>query len=132
MKYRLSNNQRKGLLVRGEQLQIALPLPYDWPDEATPQQLRQFVADHLPEITNEQLIAVREQDLCIHPAVGVFRNSNPHLPRIVEDHSEWHMVVLVAVATIRAVNPPRHINSRIQWPGDIRHLVPNPEQPDNG
>lgn len=127
--YRLSNAQAKELLVRGTELQIALPVP---PHE---------VADPLawarsalePQIA-ELCVEAEETEL----SVAALRKPTPrtladHLGHIHHDGSPQQLLqtVVVILVTLRP-RQRRHTASRIQWPHTCLFLgeqVPPKEPP---
>lgn len=123
MNYRLSNRQRTNLLVKNHDIQIAIPIPFDWPDDATDDQLREFFLRHVTEVTPAQLRDVTETEVCVQPYC-VRPDSMP----LIVTRDVWHMVVGVVVGRLSAGQP--HRPSRgiepIQFPGDVRHIVPPP------
>lgn len=115
MTYRLSNRQRKELLVRRAEIAVAIPLPLDWPDGATDAQLREFVRRALPEVRDEWLRDVTEEWL----AIDILRAAGDVEPfgRIIdatEAAKTTHLVVSVAVAVV-SQDRPRHKRARVQW-----------------
>lgn len=125
MNYRLSNRQRTHLLVKIHDLRIALPLPIDWPDDASDDELREFFLRHLTEVTAEQLLDVTETEVCVQPYC-----TRPDSMPFIVTRDVWHMVVGVVIGRLSAGQPhrPSRGTEPVQFPA-IKHLVPPPYVP---
>jgi hypothetical protein len=113
-RYRLSNQQQKQLMIRGQTITIAIPVPpgergCDRPD---------FVRKCLPELSSEIEIESGIVSLPVFfPAADIgIDGSTTILGRLVEAVNTVPMQVVVCVARL---TPPRCRGEQknIQWPG---------------
>lgn len=126
--YRLSNGQRKELLVRGRQLRIALPVPP--------------VEPPIPLAWARSVLTADIASLAIEARVGwlwvqMLRPREPkglggHLGVIVDDPlGTLCQCVRVVLVTLRP-DHCRHTKHAIQWPGSVVFLgAVYPEEVDN-
>lgn len=124
IKYRLSNTQNTGLLVRAELLRIALPIPGDFPPDPSDSDLRSFVLNSLPDVEAAHVRTVYETELAIAPYQSAARKP-PQMHPILADATTgtFHMLVQVVVAELSKSPKPRHTTNKIQWPGDISRAI---------
>jgi hypothetical protein len=118
MKFRLSNRQRKELMIRGTQLQIAIPAPaYECDDAAA-----YFAA--AVDLGGATIVDVHEDELHVglptgrgDPSVSERRLGEP----LVSDPPPEILtgVWLVLVATLRGPDQIRRRSDRPTWPGMI-------------
>ena len=123
MKYFLSNNQLTALKVRGEALQIALPIPVHFPADPTTAQMTEFFLSYLGGIEPAWLRKIEETEITITPLGGKF--DELAMPLIIPE-SEWHITTPVIVGTICEKPQPRNGTRPIQRPGDLRHIATLP------
>ncbi|WP_397570681.1 hypothetical protein [Schlesneria sp. T3-172] len=133
--YRLSGRQRKQYAVRRGSLRIAIPLPLEWPDDATDDELADFFRRCLPEdiLAPDHLRSIEELFIGVVPSSG--GATSHRLGTIVmgeQTHNVTHLAVSVVIGTISVDANPRHPNAQIQWPGDVSRAFPSrPADPDN-
>lgn len=115
--YLLSNRQRKDLLVRGTELQIALPVPpheiddpTDWAKSVIPSDLRDMVFGSAEE--TEVYVRALKKDLR--------DDLTSHFGEIYEE-PDADSLMLTIVAVVITLRPPncRHKFDKIQWPGKV-------------
>lgn len=118
IQYHLTNRQSKALLVRHTELLIALPLAID--EEREPLAIARA---SLPDLAAEWIVAAEECDLAVDPTdrgpSGVARA----LGKILADEevgTRWHILVAAVVVTLRPPGQVRHVETSIQWPGNVR------------
>jgi hypothetical protein len=119
IRYRLSNAQRKELLVRGGLIVIALPLhpsEIDWADAADPSELAEFAAASIEGATLDQVRRVAIVDLIVGASSGegltgclgaIFGEPSP---------SNLQRLCPALVVDLCATAKPRHQSQRPQWP----------------
>lgn len=115
--YRLSNRQRKELLVRGQQLTILLPASADTSDQ-TP--ARDWAARLLPPDVAPLVHSADWDEAIVTPTrdrAGLSRI----LGRILAEGDaaqHWHSVVIVCRVTLRPLDC-RGVLERPQWPESV-------------
>lgn len=111
--YRLSNRQATALLVRGTELEIAIPEPLDAPEDALA-----FARGSLPDIEPELIVEAEWRELPAEvPAKGPgLAGCLGALLTPETADSIWHIVVAVCWCRIRP-RGCRHQSTGTQWPG---------------
>ena len=132
--YRLSNRQRKDLAIRATELQIAIPIPIDWPDASDVDQLRQFVIDSLPDehLTGDQIKSVEETSVAVSPPQQPADSPIGHILPDERAAGKFHLVAEVVIAKIATSPKPRHWSTKIEWPGDLSMIVKKSTQLTDG
>jgi len=112
MIFRLSNRQRKELLIRATPLLVALPAPRDCPESDSG--MLAWARRSLPEDSGHVRRAYRE-DLCVAPPCG--DGLSAVIGQIVQGRSAglcwWVDCVLVE---LDPPTQPRHPRTRAAWP----------------
>lgn len=111
---KLSNAQRKELLVRGRPLRIALPAP-----DAEDYDPRAFALRALPEIEPGWTVRAEERTLPVDPRVRSAGVSQWLGTPLAEQDcaTRWHVLVVCVVVELQAVASPRQPPGLVQWPG---------------
>ncbi len=120
MRYFLSNQQMTALKVRGERLQIAMPIPSQFPTEPSQKQLTEFFASYLGGIEPDWIRSVEETEICVSPFGGSW--TDVRFPPIVTE-KDLHMVVPVVVGTLCEKPEPRNGTQPIRWPGNVSQMM---------
>lgn len=114
MIFRLSNNQKKDLLIRAQPLRIVLPAPRDVPDN--PAELLTWARDALRE-SRAHVKKVWRDDICILPNGG--DGLSGIIGQIAQGQPEglcwWIDCIVCDLDPIGT--KPRHGRSQAQWPG---------------
>jgi hypothetical protein len=114
--YRLSNRQRKDLLIRGTSLTIAIPQPYRLGDDDDPVE---FARRSLPDDAGAVESASWE-DIAVDPVptvaglTGLLGSILVGPPSVTD--SRLHLVVRVALVRLQARDERRRMHTP-QWPG---------------
>lgn len=113
-RYRLSNQQQKQLMIRGQAITIAIPIP----PGLRPTDLTGFVRETIPELSTEVEIEAKLQTIPVYfPAADIgAEGSTTILGRLVESANTVPMQVIVCIAHLV---PPRCRGEQknVQWPG---------------
>lgn len=123
MKYRLSNSQRKELVVRARSLSIAIPAPIG----TEPPDLVAWAKSHFDAQDSPYIQSVELEEIYTSPS-GV--ESNPLQVRsgaIVSEsaarsdceHGKIILTIVVAVIRFEPPNRPRGNAPKLQWPAVI-------------
>ena len=115
--YRLSNRQQKELVIRGQVLTVAIPVPWDEPDD-----LVSFARESLLELPADVDIVAEDGEVCVSlppmdAAGGQVTAILGHIDGL-KDGSQIAARIAVVVATL---TPPRSRGrvKSVQWPGGI-------------
>jgi len=114
--YRLSNRQQKELLIRGQQLTIAVPAPDT--DDADFE--RAFAERSLPEVSEHITDAWVQLLRVALPGTGdgISRLLGTIIsPHTIASHSQIEVSIEVVIITLRPTRCRGEIK-RVQWPGD--------------
>jgi len=114
MIYRLSNNQRKELLVRGTPLAIAIPAPFSDPED--------WLAWAKQSLGDEGQYVHKVPEVMMLP-VGP-PNTDSGLASIIGNlatatEQPFHWLVEVAIVELDPPLSSRHKRSKVQWPGSV-------------
>jgi hypothetical protein len=126
-RYRLSGRQRKQYAVRRGVIRIAVPLPLEWPDEATDEELAEYFRRCLPGeiLAHDHLREVEETLIGVIPWNG---GENSHrLGTIVmrqQSRDVAHLTISVVIGWLSVDANPRHPTAQLQWPGDVSLAFP--------
>lgn len=126
-RYRLSSRQRKQYAVRRGLIRIAIPLPLEWPDESTDDELAEYFRRCLPGeiLASDHLRSIEETLIGVIPWNG---GENSHrLGTIImgqQSRDVTHLTVSVVIGLLSVDANPRHATAQIQWPGDVLLAFP--------
>ena len=125
--YRLSGRQRKQYAVRRGVIRVAIPLPLEWPDEATDGELAEYFRQCLPGeiLAPDHLRSIEETLIGVIPWTGAANNHR--LGTIVmgqQSRGVTHLTVSVVIGELSVDPSPRHATAQIQWPGDVSLAFP--------
>lgn len=115
--YRLSNRQRKELLVRGQQLTILLPASADTSDDTS---AREWAARLLPDDVAPLIHSAEWGEAIVTPSHDRTGLSSV-LGRILAEEEaarHWHSVIIVARVVLRP-HDCRGVMERPQWPESV-------------
>lgn len=118
IKYHLSNGQEKELILRGQQLQIALPVPPHEVDD--PADWARSVLDE--DIAECVTAAVEDEVWCVAPAVTARSNStlSAHWGSITgEPAGKLSLRVVVILVTLTPTRRFRGTRPGISWPSHL-------------
>ena len=114
VKFRLSNNQRKNLLVRGQPLRIALPYPWDRQDDLLGWSRRVLDEDGglIQSATHDLVWVTHPVGTGLASLMGAICHGQPF-----HDQLTWPIAAVVCL-----LQPPhpisvRHAPAKVQWPG---------------
>ena len=111
MKYRLSNNQKKELLIRSQPLAIAIPAPRDVPED--PAELLQWARDAFEE--GQYVTHAERDDVCVIPS-GAADFSGMIGAIVNDDPPTFAWWVDCIICHLDPTTPPRHQRKKLQWP----------------
>ncbi len=118
--YRLSNQQRKKLLIRGTAIRIALPVPpYDYGDPL------EWARSVLPEDVVPLAREASEQELYVSAIRSPGDTLTQHLGHIIHEMLETSPVLVQVVIAIVVDLVPVSVRGRdqkIQWPHKVLFL----------
>lgn len=116
-RYRLSNRQRKELLVRGAELRIALPAPPEDADALA------WSREVLPRDVAHMIVSADETELLVEPTIQVRRPETltELLGAIVPETQAraWGVCVAAIVVTLRPADCRHPGRPEPQWPQDV-------------
>lgn len=132
IRYRLSNRQRKELLVRNSAIRVAIPvhpIDIDTLDAADASQLRQWAAARLDGIEAREVRTAELVDLFVvlcGPAdgltgvLGAISDAPP-------SEDTLSVIMTCIVVDLARSTSPRHVSDQVQWPGSA--VSPRREYP---
>lgn len=114
--YMLSGRQLKELTVRGSQIIIALPAPWDASRDPL-----EFARVSLPRYS-DSVVRAEWGRVCVaansrsEGLAGVLGNIKP----IDQPPTGWYVVIQVALVTLCGTPRPRHRKPQPQWPANVQ------------
>ena len=115
MIYRLSNAQKKQLLIRAVPLTIAIPTPPNYPDDWTDWARRVLVEDgrHVSAVSLDTIAVGPSSDIGMNGVIGEIKHE--------DDGGGLTWGVDVALVYLDPPDPARHQRTKPQWPALAEH-----------
>lgn len=120
--YRLSNRQKKELLIRDRMIVVAIPATWEAceMDERPTVDLRDWAAARIEGIERSQIVSALLLDVVVEPKRG--GDGLTAILGMITDPAPGRLQIVVSVVavTLCATARPRHAPTPLAWPGSAR------------